>query len=173
MPPKTKTKKKTKKGKTKSSKCKCSSQIQNTKVTVGGGGGGGSPIVYATYAPPPPQMPTSMPYETGRGFPPEKFERTLLNDHGVNTSQGNYSSNAPQAHSDMSILEKYYHEADAAKPQSYAGHSNATMHEEPYSAKTPSHASMPTSMSVDSSKLSMRSIPTPPLDTAVQLVHLL
>ena len=72
MPPKTKTKKKTKK----SSKCKCSNHIQNTRVTVGGGGGGGvgdAPIVYATYAPAPPQMQTSMPYETGRGFVPKKI----------------------------------------------------------------------------------------------------
>lgn len=123
MPPKTK--KKTKK----SSKCKCSNHIQNTRVTVGGGGGGGAPIVYATYAPVPPQMQTSMPYETGRGFVPEKFERNPYNNHGVNASQGNYSSNAPQAHSDMSLLEKYFHDADAAKPQSEAGRSDHPMSE--------------------------------------------
>ncbi len=65
-------------------------------------------------------MPTSMPYETGRGFAPEKFERTPFNNHGVN-AQGNYSSNASQAHSDVSLLEKYFHEAEAAKHTSNAG----------------------------------------------------
>jgi hypothetical protein len=70
-----------------------------------------------------------MPYETGRGFAPEKFERTPYNTHGVNASQGNYSSNVPQAHSDMSLLEKYFHDADAAKPQSEAGRSDHPMSE--------------------------------------------
>jgi hypothetical protein len=74
-------------------------------------------------------MPTSMPYETGRGFAPEKFERTPFNTHGVN-AQGNYSSNASQAHSDMSLLEKYFHEAEAAKHTSYAG-SHVAMSEGP------------------------------------------
>ena len=129
MPPKTK--KKTKKGKTKASKCKCSSHIRSTKVSVGGGGGGGggAPIVYATYAPPPPSMPTSMPFETGQGFAPKKFERTPYNNHSVNASQGNYSANASQAHSIMSLLEKYFHDADAAKPQLEAGRSDNPMSE--------------------------------------------
>jgi hypothetical protein len=74
-------------------------------------------------------MQTSMPYETGRGFALEKIKRTPYNTHGVNAIQGNYSSNAPQAHSDMSLLEKYVHDADAVKPQSEAGRSDTPMFE--------------------------------------------
>ncbi len=70
-----------------------------------------------------------MPYETGRDFAPEKNERAPFNNHGVNT-QGNYFSNASQAHSNMSILEKHFHEADAAKQASYMG-SHAAMSEDP------------------------------------------
>ena len=149
MPPK----KRTKKSKGKASKCKCSNHIQNTRVSVGGGGGGGgAPIVYATYAPPPPQMQTSMPYELGRGFAPEKFERTPFNEHGVNV-QGGYASNAPQAHSDMSLLEKFFHdEAAANKPPSYAG-SAAQMSEGPGPT-----ASMHSESSVNNRAMSTSSI---------------
>ncbi len=38
----------------------------------GGGGGYGPPIVYATYAPPIPSMPTSATWESGRGFEPDR-----------------------------------------------------------------------------------------------------
>jgi hypothetical protein len=72
-------------------------------------------------------MPTSMPYETGRGFASEKFERTPFNNPVVN-AQGNYTSNASQSHSNMFLLEKCFHEADAAKQTSYAG-SHAAMTE--------------------------------------------
>ncbi len=109
MPPKTK--KKTKKGKAiKGGKCNCSSQIQNTKVTIGGGGqgGGGRQSLTQRMSLPPSQMQIIMPYETGGGFALEKFEENSYNTHGVNASQENYSSNAPQAHSDMSLLEKIF-----------------------------------------------------------------
>jgi hypothetical protein len=74
-------------------------------------------------------MQTTMPYETGRGFAPEKFERNPYNIHGVNASQGNYSTNAPQANSDMSMLEKFFHDADAAKPQAEVDCSDQPMSE--------------------------------------------
>ena len=82
MPAKKGRAKKKSKPRARKSSCPCSSGkvTQNTKVTVsgagggGGGGGYGPPIVYATYAPPIPSMPTSATWESGRGFEPERRE---------------------------------------------------------------------------------------------------
>ena len=103
-------------------KCTCASQVQNTRVTVSGGGGGASaaaPVVYATYAPPPINMPTSFPWESGAGFQPDKQDPPNFHGHGVT---GTYKQpSIPQSHSDMSTIDKWMWDADQAKPQSEPG----------------------------------------------------
>ena len=78
-------------------------------------------MVYATYAPPPINMPTSFPWESGAGFQPDKQDPPNFHGHGVT---GTYKQpSIPQSHSDiyMSTIDKWMWDADQAKPQSEPG----------------------------------------------------
>ena len=80
MPPRKKAKAKAPK---KSKARKTVSHVQQVSVRVGGGGGGNipAPIVYATYAPPPPTQPTQFVFDNG--MPPGPVKRS------TNSSQPN------------------------------------------------------------------------------------
>jgi hypothetical protein len=124
MPPTKKTKKaaKPKKGKGKT-KTKMS-QVQKTHVHVrvgaGGGGGGGmsAPIVYATYAPPPPANPTQFIFDNGLPPAPVKAAPVSLSSGGV-TVKPKYPVR-PQSHQGMSPLDKFFFDAARHRPPTEA-----------------------------------------------------
>ena len=120
MPPK-----KSKKGKAKKatkSKSTRVSQVQKTRVNVRVGGGLGgvmpAPIVYATYAPPPPANPTQFIFDNGLPPAPVKAAPVPLSSGGV-TVKPKYPSR-PQPHQGMSPLDKFFFDSARHRPPSEA-----------------------------------------------------
>ena len=120
MPPKKTKKSKKAKGK---SKGKRMSQIQNTKVSVRVGGSGAvpAPIVYATYAPPPPTQPTQFIYAEGLPPTPIKQEPQRFTGHGVPDKRKQPVK--PQPHSGMSTIDNWIHHAQAHRSVSESSYS--------------------------------------------------
>jgi hypothetical protein len=133
MPPRKKSKApKSKKAKAK----KTISQVQKVSVRVGGGGGGGgsmpAPIVYATYAPPPPTQPTQFVFDNGSPPAPVKREPAPHSSSltGVSVSQ-KYPSR-PQPHQHMSPLSQYlFDSAMAGAPPSLSSIYSESVKSEP------------------------------------------
>jgi hypothetical protein len=105
MPPK-KTKKATKpknaKGKTKSKISQVQKTHVNVRVETGGGGGVSAPIVYATYAPPPPTQPTQFIFDNG--LPPTPVKQDPRKHSSTGVSHTPKYPVRPQSHSGMSPL---------------------------------------------------------------------
>ena len=110
MSPK-KSKKATKPKKTKGKTKTRMPQVQTTQISVrvrtdgGGGGGVSAPIVYATYAPPPPTQLAQFVYDDGLPPAPNKQEPRKHISAGVSHTPKNPAR--PQSHSCMSPLSRY------------------------------------------------------------------
>jgi hypothetical protein len=143
MPPK-KTKKATKpkKGKGKTTKM---SQVQTTRVNVrvgmGGGGSGvmSAPIVYATYAPPPPTQPSQIVFDNGLPPTPDKQKPRNHSSTGVNHAP-KYPVR-PRPHQGMSPMDKFLFDSEASF--SYNDSPPQRAASEPQRAASPSMKSEP------------------------------
>jgi len=73
----------------------------------GGGGAGGGGGFHNTYAPPAPYMPPQPLWFSGPGYPLERAERAVYNEHGVYGASKMPTVN--QAHSEMSVADLIDH----------------------------------------------------------------